>query len=191
MCYHQYSQQRHYAAWRPLHASLTPRVPCLDLVPFRQCCLLKSLLQSLYLGARNCFQGWGTFVLWGGLLIGPFVLPCCCCGLNRTSWGVISGEIQLQLNWVVLRKRSAWELQTPEQLSALSWFSLPPHVPTCLHAVSTVQGAALPETYVLVVGIKLDCYIIVTDKCLVESIFQSENFIGIWIVEGRSLLQIR
>lgn len=44
----------------------------------------------------------------------------------------------------------------------------------CLHAGSTVQGAAMPETRVLEVGIKLNSSIIVTDKCLVESIFQSE-----------------
>jgi len=42
-----------------------------------------------------------------------------------------------------------------------------------------VQGAAVPETCVLEVGIELSSSIIATDKCLVESLFQSEQFIGI------------
>lgn len=37
----------------------------------------------------------------------------------------------------------------------------------------------MPETHALEAGIKLDSLSIVTSKCLVESIFQSEKFIGI------------
>lgn len=42
-----------------------------------------------------------------------------------------------------------------------------------------VQGAAVPETCLLEADIKLDSSIIAADKCLVESISQSEQFIGI------------
>lgn len=95
MCYHQDSQQRHYGAWHSLRASFTPRIPCLDLVPFRHCCLLKPLLHPLYLGVSNCFQMLGTFAPWGNLLRGLLVLPCCCCGSNRACQGIIWGDIQL------------------------------------------------------------------------------------------------
>lgn len=51
----------------------------------------KPCFQPLYLGASNCFQRLGTFAPWGDLLRGLLVLPRCCCGSNRTCWGIIWG----------------------------------------------------------------------------------------------------
>lgn len=113
MCYHQYSQQRHYGVWHSLHASFTPQVPCLDLVSFRHCCLLKTLLsaplfrcQQLLPEVRHiCPLGWppqrttcpASLLLW----------------LKQDMLGHHLGvKLSSQQSWVMLGKRSSWDLQT-------------------------------------------------------------------------------
>lgn len=190
MCYHQYSQKRHYGAWHSLRASFTLWVPCLDLIPFRHCCLLKSLLQPLYLGASNWFQRLGTFTPWGDLLRGLLVLPRCCCVSKRTCWGIIWGEVQLlgeQGNAVEKKSLGPTNTWAPFNSQMSTWaptvliqpFGTWTHI--CLHTGNTVQHAAVLE-----VGIELDSLVIVTSKWLMESLFQTE--IEIWIVSESSLL---
>lgn len=144
MCYHQYFQERHYAAWRSLHASLTPWVLCLTL-SFQAALPAQIPASDPLFGCQKplpgirhiCPLGWpphkaicpALLLLW----LKQEKLGC------HFRWNSAAAELSSTEEKKSMRSTNIWAAE-----ALLCWVSLPPHVPICLHAVSTEQGAALP-----------------------------------------------
>lgn len=118
MCYHQYSQERHYAAWCSLHASLTPWVPCLEPCSFQAVLPAKIPAsvplfgcQKLLPGVRHiCPLGWPPHrAICSALLL---------LWLKQSKLGHHFGWNSAAAELSNTEEKSPWDLQASEQLSS-------------------------------------------------------------------------